>query len=342
MKLSGPEASRFVERPDKTLAGVLIYGADPVEISERRARLVRTLLGPGDGSDLRLTRISGADLRRDPALLLDAMTAKGFFDGPRVVTVEDAGDGHAATISRALSDAVSGDGFLVATAGSLPARSKLRKAFEDARNAASAPVYGDRISAEEIAHILAENGGKATREALEALQAFSAISGSGALRELAARLVLFHLDDGAEISAEDVELCKPGGGDGDIDGLIDSVLLGQSAGIAAGLGRLRAQGQSEGAIARILAWRIRQLHTVLAAGGAPDAAIGKLRPPVFGARRDILVRAARIWPVKHIENAISLILELETAMRGAADVSGFALLERSLLKIALTADSLNR
>lgn len=340
MKLSGPEASRFIERPDRTLAGVLIYGVDPVEISERRARLVRALLGPGDGRDLRLTRISGADLRRDPALLLDAMTASGFFDGPRVVTVEDVGDGHAATVSRALSEAVAGDGFIVATAGALPARSKLRKAFEDAPNAASAPVYSDRVSVEEIAHILAEAGGKATREALEALQAFGALSGAGALRELATRLALFHLDDDGEISADDVELCKPGGGDGDIDGLIDMVLLGRSDGIAGALGRLRAQGQSEAAVGRILAWRIRQLHTVLAAGGAPDAAIGKLRPPVFGARRDVLARAARIWSEKHIENAISLVLELESTMRGGADVSGFALLERSLLKIALTGKSL--
>lgn len=342
MKLNGPEASRFIEKPDRALAGALIYGADSVEVSERRMRLVKTLLGPGDGQDLRLTRIAGADLRRDPAMLIDEMTAKGFFDGPRVVTLEEAGDGHAATVSAALSEAVSGDAFLVVTAGTLNARSKLRKLFEDARNAAAAPCYGDRLSADDIARIIAENGGRASHEALESLRAFGMTSGVGAVRELAERLTLFHLEDGGEITPEDVELCKPGDGDGDLDGLIDMVLLGRSAGLSAELGRLRAHGQSDGAIARVLAWRIRQLHTVLSAGTAPDAAIGKLRPPVFGSRRDVLVRAARIWTSRHAETAIGLVLELESAMRGAANVSGFALLERCLLKITLTAANLNR
>lgn len=101
MKLSSTEAQRFLDNPDRALAGLLIYGPDPVEIAARRERLTRNLIGPDEGADLRLTRISAAELRRDPAMLSDAMKAQGFFEGPQVVTIEDASDSQCAIVGSA-------------------------------------------------------------------------------------------------------------------------------------------------------------------------------------------------------------------------------------------------
>ena len=39
-----------------------------------------------------LTRLPAGELRKDPAMLLDAVKAQGFFPGPRVAFVEDAND----------------------------------------------------------------------------------------------------------------------------------------------------------------------------------------------------------------------------------------------------------
>ena len=81
MKLAGREAARFLARPDDRFAGVLLFGADPMRVALKRAALVAALIGPDGGADMRLTRIAGAELRRDPAALIDATQAMGFFAG---------------------------------------------------------------------------------------------------------------------------------------------------------------------------------------------------------------------------------------------------------------------
>lgn len=343
MKLSGAEAQRFIDKPDRALAGLLIHGPDPVEVSARRARLIRNLIGEGEGADLRLTRIPATDLRRDPAMVSDAMKARGFFDGPQVVAIEDAGDGQCAVLEAALSAATTDDAFLTVTAGVLKKSSRLRKLFEGAKNAAAAATYADRIGGADVRRLIAEeNGPDVSDDAAQAIQAFGEASGAGAMRELVGRLVLYRLDDGGPIEAADVAACGGGMGAADLDGAIDAVILGRSAELGARLRRIQSQGQSAATISRVLSFRLRQLHSVLAVGGATDAAIGRLRPPVFGDRRQTLLAATRLWTLGRIEGALRLSLELEDALRGAASVSGFAIAERCFLKLALTAERSGR
>lgn len=335
MKLNARESSRFIQQPDKSYRAALIYGQDQVEVSSRRARLAKLLLGKTEESDLRATRLNAADIRKDPASLLDALKAKGFFSGPQVVTVDDATDSHHDAIAAALSDINPDDAFLIVTAGTLPARSKIRKLFETAKNAAAAPCYADQISQDDIRDMCSDI--PVSRDAIETLRVIAISSGTGAMRELLERLVLYHLDDRQEITPEDIELCAPGAGDSDIDGLIDAVLTGRSDQLNGLLNRLESQGQSPVSIARSLSWRLRQLHQVRMASGSPDAAISSLRPPVFGARKDLLIRAANMWPLRNVEGALQIALELDNSLRGSSGLSGFSLVERCLLKLALTA-----
>ena len=71
---------------------MLLFGADAMRVALKRAALVEALIGAEGAAEMRLTRLAGADLRRDPAALLDAMKAVGFFPGARVVLVEEAAD----------------------------------------------------------------------------------------------------------------------------------------------------------------------------------------------------------------------------------------------------------
>ncbi|MEO1307571.1 MAG: DNA polymerase III subunit delta, partial [Pseudomonadota bacterium] len=130
MKLVTRDANAFFAKPDPNRAGILIYGADAMRVALKRADMLAALLGPGAEEEMRLTRLAGSDLRRDGASLQDAMRAAGFFPGQRAVLVEDASDGLTDSISAALDAWAPGVGMVVATAGSLAARSKLRKLFE--------------------------------------------------------------------------------------------------------------------------------------------------------------------------------------------------------------------
>jgi len=158
VKLSTRDAVTFFKKPDATRAGILIYGADPMRVALKRQELLKNLLGPGAEEEMRLTRLAAADLRRDPAILLDAVKARGFFPGPRAVLVEEANDGAAVPILAALDDWAEGDAQIVVTAGQLKATSKLRKAFEAHSNAYAVGIYDDPPSRDEIEAVLARAG----------------------------------------------------------------------------------------------------------------------------------------------------------------------------------------
>ncbi|MBV6636346.1 MAG: DNA polymerase III subunit delta, partial [Mameliella sp.] len=87
MKLSPRDANAFFRKPDPGVAGLLIYGEDVMRVAMKRQEVVAAIVGPEGEAEMRLTRLVGGDLRRDPAQLLDAVKAQGFFPGPRAVLV---------------------------------------------------------------------------------------------------------------------------------------------------------------------------------------------------------------------------------------------------------------
>ncbi|MEO1552012.1 MAG: DNA polymerase III subunit delta, partial [Pseudomonadota bacterium] len=95
MKTSRDEALRFLSKPDPSASGALLFGADGMRVALKRQDMLHAYLGPGAEEDMRLSRLAAADLRKEPALVIDALKAVGFFPGPRAVLVEDAGDGLA-------------------------------------------------------------------------------------------------------------------------------------------------------------------------------------------------------------------------------------------------------
>jgi DNA polymerase-3 subunit delta len=339
VKLSARDAARFCAAPDLTRAGILLYGADPVEIAEKRRKLVSVLLGDDVGADMRLTRMSGAELRKDGAALVDALKAQGFFGGQQVVLIDDATDGLVKVFEGALSESRPSDAFLVATAGMLPARSKLRKLFESTGNAAAAAFYGDAPDRAAIGGMLKDAGARqVSDEALRDLEALAASIDAGTLRDLTTRLALYTLDQDEPISAADVAVCAPGAGDTAIDEILAAVAEGKTPLIGPLMARMKAQGQAPTSVAIGAARLFRQIHLVGSVGGGDvDSAIGALRPPVFGPRRAALVRQCRIWRRDSAEAVLRLLLETDGLLRGGSGAAGYAILERAFLKIAMTA-----
>ena len=140
MKLSSRDAAAYFRKPDPKSAGLLIYGADAMRVALKRQEVIAALIGPEGADEMRLDRMTGAELRKEPARLLDAVKAQGFFPGARVAFVEDATDGLAAVIETALGEWAAGDAHIIVTAGALNARSALRKVFEKHPTAKAAGI----------------------------------------------------------------------------------------------------------------------------------------------------------------------------------------------------------
>ncbi|MXQ09440.1 DNA polymerase III subunit delta [Alphaproteobacteria bacterium GH1-50] len=335
MKLSTRDAPAYFAKPDPSKAGLLIYGQDAMRVALRRQEVIKALVGPEGEEEMRLTRISAADLRKDGALLLDAIKAQGFFPGPRVAFVEDAGDGLSEVIGTALGDWQAGDAAIIVTAGQLAAKSKLRKLFEDAPHAYATGIYDDPPGRAEIEAALKSAGlERIPLDAMETLTALARDLDPGDFRQTLEKVALYKLGDETPLTPDEIALMAPASIEAGVDDVIAIAADGKAHEVGPVLRRLAAQGATPVSLCIAATRHFRTLHMVAADPGGPGAGIGKLRPPVFGPRRDRIQRQASHWGMVKLERALTLLLDTDLTLRSTATVPEMAVMERALLKLA--------
>ncbi|MDA8585386.1 DNA polymerase III subunit delta [Rhodobacteraceae bacterium] len=335
MKLSTRDAPGYFAWPDKSATGLLIFGQDAMRVALRRQEVIKALIGPEGEDEMRLTRIPAAELRKDKALLLDAVKAQGFFPGPRVAFVEDAGDGLTDTINTALTDWSTGDAQIIVTAGNLTAKSKLRKAFEAHKQAYSTGIYDDPPSRAEIEAALKTTGlQNISTDSLATLTELSRAIDPGDFRQTLEKIALYKLGDDTPLTPEEVELSAPSSVEAGVDDVLNIAAEGKAHEIGPVLRRLEAQGVNAVGLCIGATRHFRTLHTVASDPGGAGSGIGKLRPPVFGPRRDRIQRQASGWGMQKLERALALLLDTDLTLRSTAKVPEMAVMERALLRLA--------
>ncbi|WP_136636276.1 DNA polymerase III subunit delta [Pseudooceanicola onchidii] len=337
MKLSPRDANGYFARPDTDRMGLLIYGMDAMRIALKRQEVIAALVGPKGEEEMRLTRLPAAEVRRDPAILTDAIKAVGFFPGPRVVFVEDANETHAAAILPALDDWRDGDAQVVVTAGNLKKTSSIRKHFENHKNAYAAAIYDNPPTRGEIEAELQRAGLKNLgQEALRDLTALATALDPGDFRQTLEKLVLYKHGDDTPATPEDVAAIAPVTIEAEVDDMLDIVAESRTAEIGPLMQRLRGQGIAPVTLCIGLMRHFRTLYAVAAAPGGPGEGINKVRPPVFGPRRDRILRQAQTWGVHKSQAALTVITETDLALRSAAQTApAGALVERAMIRLAM-------
>lgn len=336
MKLSGAAAARFFARPEPGRPGLLIYGADAMRVALRRQEVIAALIGAQGEAEMRLTRIAASDLRRDPALALDGLKEQGFFPGPRVVFVEDATETVAEPVLAALAGWQSGDATLVVTAGSLAARSVLRKAFEDHPAAYAIGIYDDPPSREEIDAMLRQAGlVDVGRSAMADLTALARDLDPGDFRQTVEKIALFKIGDPHPLSSEDVAACAPSTIEAELDDVLHATAERRGAEVGALMRRLEGQGVAPVRLCIGALQHFRALHAAACDPQGPAAGIGRIRPPVFGPKRDRMLRQAESWGRRGLEEAIRLLVDTDLTLRSSSRAPAMAVVERALMRLAM-------
>jgi len=336
MKLSPRDASAYFAKPDPSKTGLLLFGTDAMRVALKRQEVIAALVGPNGEDEMRLTRMAAADLRKDPAMLSDALKAQSFFPGPRVVFLEDATDTLAKTVEAALSDWRDGDAQLVITAGSLTARSALRKFFESHKNAYSAGIYDDPPSRAEIEGMLRAAGvTDLSRDAEQALGGWAKTLDPGDFRQLVEKLALYALSSDAPVSTEDISAVAPLSTEAELDDILNTVAEARAGEIGPLMRRLEAQGVQPVGLCIGATRHFRALHRAASDPGGAAQGIGKLRPPVFGPRRDRMVRQAQGWGMHRLEAALKMLTDTDLQLRSTARAPAMAVMERTLVRLAM-------
>lgn len=334
MILKGVEASRYFAKPDPNKAGLLIAGADAMRVALRRQEVIAALIGKEGEGEMRLTRIQAGDLRKDGAVLLDAIKAVGFFPGPRVAFVEDATDTLTETIAIALKDWKPGDAGIVVTAGNLTAKSTLKALFEKHPNAFSAMLYDDPPTREEIEYALKKAGlSSIDREAMADLNTLARALDPGDFRQTLEKISLYKHGDPTPLSSADVAAMAPATLEAEVDDLLAAVADGRAPAIGLLVRRLEGQGVLPVTVCIQALRHFRALH--MAACDPAGPAMGLQKARVFGPRRDQMQRQAQALGMRALENAVALLLETDQTLRSASRAPAMALLERALIRVAM-------
>jgi len=336
MKLSGRDAVRYFAKPEVGRTGLLIYGPDAMRIALKRQEVVLALVGPTGEEEMRLTRLPASDLRKDTAALLDAVKAQSFFPGPRVVFVEDASDALTKQFTVALSDWQKGDATLVVTAGQLAGKSSLRKLFEGHSNSYATAVYTDPPTREEIEATLTKAGvTNISQPAMADLTVLARLLDPGDFAQTMEKLGLYKLNDPEPVSPQDVAACAPATSEAALDDALNIIAEAKVGEIGPIMRKLEGQGVNATTICIGATRHFRQLHLAASHPNGPEAGLSTSRPPVFGPRRDRMLRQARALGMYKLENMLSILTDTDLALRSSKPIPARASLERAFIRIAM-------
>ncbi len=334
MKLAGAEANRYLAKPDPGRAGVLIYGADAMRVALKRQETIAALIGPAGEAEMRLTRMSGAELRRDGSLLLDAIKSVGFFPGPRVAFVEEATDGLAETVAIALKEWKPGDANIVLTGGELKGKSALKTLIEKHVAAVAIGLFDDPPSREEVEGLLAKAGLVAIDPAAMAeLLTLSRALDPGDFRQTLEKVALYKHGDPTPLTVAEVVDLAPGSVEADVFDVVAAAVDGRAVELGLLMRRIEGQGVAAVTLCIQTLRYVRALHA--AASDPGGVAAGMARSFGFGNRRAAMQAQAQKWGMRALEQALGLLVETDLTLRSTSRAPAMAVMERALIRIAM-------
>ena len=289
-------ADGFIERLPKDIRFFLVHGLDEGLVHERARAIVRKALA-GDGDPLRLIRLDGDAIARDPGLLADEAYAISMFGGARAIWIDAQGRDLAAALEPLFARPPA-DCVIVIKAGQLKKGTPLRSAFETKAAAAAIECYSDDARA--LGPLIdAEARAAGLAVAPEARSALIALLGADrqTTRGEIAKLMLYARGR-PTVSAEDVEAIVSDAAPSVLDDLIDRALGGELAAVAALATRYFSEGGDGDQLLVRLVQRLTLLHRLrieMDQGKSFDAACQALFVRLPPAAKRALARQAERW-----------------------------------------------
>lgn len=317
MKLSGKAIDGFLRRPDPKVRAILLFGPDAGLVKERAEALGRGAV-PDLADPFRVVELFGRAVADDPARLSDEVAAISFTGGRRLVRVRDAEDTATAAFASLFETMPPGDTLVVAEAGDLSARSRLRTLFEGADAAVAIPCYVEEEASlgRVIADLLHEHGLAADADAISFL-AGNLVGDRKVARGEVEKLALYMM--GAKrVTLEDAQACIGDSSSLEPDEPVLAAADGDFAALDRALGRLFAEGTSPVPILRSAQRHFQRLQLAVAltaAGKSAEAATDSLKPPVFYKLRGRFLGQVRRWSAPQVRQALERLVEAEADVK---------------------------
>ena len=313
---------QFLKRPPGGEIFFLVHGNDEGLIRERVRKLVDRALG-GDPDPLRLVRLDGDVVAKEPGLLADEAQAISMFGGSRVIWLT-AQSRDVLPALELLFKAPPAECAIIVEAGSLKKGSELRSLFERDAKAAAIECYPD--DRRSLAALIDEEARAANLSVpAEVRDALLELLGADRMttRNEIAKLMLYGQGRGV-ITAEDVEAIVSDAAPSMLDEAIDAAFVGETRSADKAAHAYLADG---GDASLLLAAVIRQANLVhrlrleMESGRSFETALQAARARVFFARKTALERAANRWSTARLNRLFAPLQAAALRVRQDADIA---------------------
>ncbi len=336
MKLSGIKIDSFLNRPDASVIFVLFFGPDEGLARDSAKRLMRAA-GLDENDPFASSTLTNDALKGEPGKLTDEAQSIGLFSARRLIRIRPAEDSVAAAVELYLSAQPAPTSLVIAEAGELSPRSKLRALAEAHAQAVAIGCYpaegralenwleaelrAAKLEIEKEALLLLANQMPPDRMAQrgELLKLICYMQGHESKIHVGDIQALM-----ADAGAAELERMVQGLGDGDVHLCMKSIC------------RLFADATAPIALLRAAQRHFLKLLEIAAAmerGESADAAVKSLRPPVFFKEQPILIRQAQRWRRALILRVLAALASAEAHTK-LTGIPAETLTAEKLLRIA--------
>jgi DNA polymerase-3 subunit delta len=320
VQIKGASIRRFLEKPDKNVGAVLLYGPNESFSHEAAQRLSAWALGKSD-DPYSITKLGEDEIKRDSAKLGDALAAQSLLGGPTIVWARVSGKSADESILDALASIERGEpnGYLIVEAGDVGGSAELVKKFGAAAKAAVIAFYEETDAERAVfAKALAKDLGVTFEREAEDLLLAALPADRGLARQEIEKLALYAHGLGRPIDVADLASLLAA----ELESAIDAASLAAAQGKAAHAGESLARIDALSGVSalRALLRRLHQLRDARAMmdqGASADDAIARLRPPVFWKERDAVASQARLWTAKKLSAAYDVLWTAEMRSKTA-------------------------
>ncbi len=315
-------ADGFLRRLPTEVRFYLVHGADEGLAHERVKIVVQNLID-GDADPLRLVRLEGDAVAREPGVLADEAYAISMFGGARAIWIDAQGRDLLPALEPLFARPPT-DCTIVVKAGQLRKGIALRAAFEGSSIGASIECYSDDPSA--LGSLIdAEARAAGLSIAPDARAGLVALLGADrqTTRGEIAKLMLYARGK-SRITAEDVEAIVSDAAPSHLDDLIDHALLGDPSAVEASAMRFFHEGGDPDYLMMRLVARLMLLHRLrleMDQGRSFDAACQAqfVKLPI-SARRALAMQAER-WTSESIAQRLPAVRLASARVRSETQLS---------------------
>lgn len=319
-------------------AAVLLFGPDEGLVRERAdlisKQIVDDLADPFD-----VVRLGADQIKAEPSLLSDERASLSMMGGRRLIRVDPATDLITASLEAAL-DGPESENLIVLTAGDLKPGSKLRKLVEKNDSALAIPCYADsdRDLSDLVNEVLRSSGLSAERDAVSWLVDHLGSDRRVSRSELDKLVLYMQSSESKQVTMADASAVVGDASAMAVSDIASAVVSGDVAKVDRLVDRAFLTGENPVPVLRTLARKLQQLHLargMMDTGASPDAAMSKLRPPVFFKEQPAFRRQLGLWNSDRLAAAMVLVRDAEADCK-TTGLPAEAITARTLLRIAAT------